>query len=53
MTFRDGKTLGALFGQSIFISVFGGFLFWQLSSKYIDPKTGDLDNITYMNRIGS
>lgn len=57
MTFRDGKTLGALFGQSIFISVFGGFLFWQLSSAYIIPNMppgpSSLDVTTYMNRIGS
>lgn len=58
MTFRDGKTLGALFGQSIFISVFGGFLFWQLSSKYtlpvpeISPRD-HLDETVYKNRIGS
>lgn len=65
MTFRDGKTLGTLFGQSLFISLFGGLLFWRLSNEYINaipfpipnvpcPEDPGIPNMEIiMNRIGS
>lgn len=64
MTLRDGKTLGALFGQSIFIALFGGALFYRLSNDYINPLAVNvpfnpelplmrLDQTNYMNRVGA
>jgi len=58
MTFRDPKTLGALFGQSLFISLFGGLLFWRLTEDYHNssvplPAPLNLNYTAYMNRVGS